>query len=178
MVLRHENQGELTAHGCFLFFFAMFCILILGVLSVLQAAQSTEPSQAVGASQFVAPKQNYLGFLWLVMTLGLLIAVPVYVALTYRSALVFRFSKGQDAFFRGRQRVCRLRRIENLSIREEPDPDGRYLYTLELFYDDGQQMLLFNGYEERVTLNLANELSAFVHVPVIWRQTRRRLSLL
>ncbi len=47
MSLRLENHGELSVHGCLLFFFTMFCILFLGVLSVIQSAQAPEVQTGV-----------------------------------------------------------------------------------------------------------------------------------
>lgn len=155
-------------HGCFLLFFAMFCILIIGVMSVLQAAQAPQHSQVTDASRFFSPTQNPLGFTWLLSSILMLVAVPIYVVTTYRSALVFRFSKRENAFYRGRGRVCQLTRIENLTLQEDKDPDLRYLYLLGIVYNDGQRMLLYNGYDERETMNLANELSSFLEVKVTW----------
>ena len=168
-----KNHGELSIHGCLLFFFTMFCILFLGVLSVVQSAQEpalksgiTDPSHVFG------PTQNQFGFLWLISLLLMVIAVPVYVIKTYRSALVFRFNRSENSFYRGAQRICRLNRIEYIRISEEKDPDSNYLYFVRISHSDGQEMLLHNGYDEREVLNIAKELSSFLEADIKWKQPR------
>ncbi len=168
--LRLENRGELTIQGCFVFFFIMSCILVLGVLSVVDSAQpSALKSGPHSATQIFAPTPNYLWFLWAASLALLFVAVPLYVIRTYRSALVFRFDRRDGVFYRGKQRVCRLQRIEYIRISEEKDPDEKFLYFLRIVHSDGQEMLLHNGYSEREALNLANALSAFLETTTKWK---------
>jgi hypothetical protein len=168
--LRLENHGELSIHGCLLFFFTMFCILFLGVLSVIQSAQAPEIRSGVeDPSRVFSPTENHFGFLWIVSLLLMVVAVPVYVIKTYRSALIFRFNRSDNSFYRGGHRICRLNRIEYLRLSEEKDPDSKYLYFLRISHSDGQEMLLHNGYDEREVMNLANELASFLHIDIKWK---------
>jgi hypothetical protein len=174
MVLRLDNRGELGWYVCGVLFLVMLAIVALCVLGAIATAQSTPLPNQVSAGSFFAPSHNRLGFLWVLTLAVMLLGVPLYISRTYHSALIFRFSRTEDQFYRGRQRVCRLGRIEELSIREDKDPDARYLYLLRLIFNDGQEMLLFNGYSERDVLNLANEISSYLLVPTVWRQGVRR----
>jgi hypothetical protein len=90
----------------------------------------------------------------------------------YNGALVFIFRRSDDAFLKGKNKLARLSRFEYVSIRETKDPDRRYIYLLNLVYNDGQQLELHNCYEEREAMNLANEISSFVGCPVKWKQGR------
>lgn len=171
--LRLENHGELSIQGCLLFFFTMFCILFLGVLSIFQSAQAPAIKSGItDPSQVFAPTQNHFGFLWILSLILMVIAVPLYVVKTYRSALVFRFNRMDGVFYRGGQRVCRLNRIEYIRLSEEKDPDGIYLYFVRISHSDGQEMLLHNGYKERDVLNLANEMASFLETDIKWKQPR------
>ncbi|MES2460753.1 MAG: hypothetical protein V4671_09220 [Armatimonadota bacterium] len=171
--LRLENHGELSVHGCLLFFFTMFCVLFLGVFSVIQSSQTPAMKSGVAdPSRVFAPTQNHFGFLWLVSLLLMIVAVPVYVIKTYRSALVFRFNRSQNSFYRGGQRICRLNRIEYIRLSEEKDPDSKYLYFVRISHSDGQEMLLHNGYDEREVLNIAKELASFLETEIKWKQMR------
>ena len=168
--LRLENRGELTIQGCVIFFFILSCILVLGVLSVVESAQAPAIKPGMqSATQIFAPTPNYLSFLWVASLLLLFVAVPLYVIRTYRSALVFRFDRRDGIFYRGKQRVCRLQRIEYVRISEEMDPDEKFLYFLRIVHSDGQEMLLHNGYSEREAMNLANELAAFLETTIKWK---------
>ncbi|MBC8103671.1 MAG: hypothetical protein H7Z41_13930 [Cytophagales bacterium] len=171
LLLRLENRGELTMKGCALLFFTMFCILVIGVMSVIETAQTPKMQMGVeDPSRLFAPTQNHFGFLWLISSLLMFVAVPLYVMAVYRSALAYRFNRRENTFHRGTQKICRLRRIEYLRLSEEKDPDSNYLYLLRVVHSDGQEMLLHNGYEEREMLNLANAIGSFLGTEVKWRQ--------
>ncbi|MDX1931107.1 MAG: hypothetical protein SFU56_00735 [Capsulimonadales bacterium] len=173
LVLRMPKQGELSFLGCMMFGSTMLAVLIIGVMSVLQNQGSTV--RGIGVEQpsiLFSLRENHFGFLWLFGSALILFLLPLYVLRAYNADLVFRFRRSDDSFFRGSRRVTRLRRIEFVTIRETKDPDKRYLYLLSLVYNDGQQMLIHNGYDERATMNLANEISVFVGCPVKWKQGR------
>lgn len=170
LVLRLENRGALTLQVCLLFLFTMMFVLILGIFAVVQTAQSGARSANMDdPARFFSPQQNHFGFLWLILSLGMFVAVPVYVRHLYRAALVFSFRRSDEAFLRDGHLVTRLRKIEYLTIREVRDPDARYLYLLNVIYNDGQDMLLHNSYDEREIMNLANEIATFVGVKVSWK---------
>lgn len=170
LVLRMENRGELSLPGCVLLVFTMMGVLALGVLSVVQTAGSNaDPHAFDEPGRFFSPQDNQFGFLWLIGSLTMLVGIPVYVARAYKAALTFTFRRSDDAFLKDSRYITRLRKIEYLSIRETKDPDARYLYVLDLVYGDGRELALHNGYDEREVMNLANEVSAFVGKPVIWK---------
>jgi hypothetical protein len=170
LTLRLENRGELTIRGCFLFFFTMMFVALMGIFALIQTFSSySKDHLSDDPSVIFAPTQNHFGFLWLVLLLGTVVGVPVYVMRTYKSALVFTFRRSDDAFLRDNHLVTRLRRIEYLTIRETKDPDARFIYLLDLVYNDGEEMLLHNTYDEREIMNLANEISAFVGTRVVWK---------
>lgn len=110
-----------------------------------------------------------MAFLWLVATAGMLIFVPYIVNRAYKSAMTFRFSKAKNGFYKDKKKIARLDKIEYLLLHETKDPDSRYIYRLYVIYGDGQQLFLHNGYNEREIMNLANEISLFLHRPVKWR---------
>jgi hypothetical protein len=169
MVLRLENRGEMTMQGCLLFLFTMLFITLLGIFAVVQTYSSTTQGSSDDPSLFFAPTRNHFGFLWLLLLLGTVIGLPLYMRQIYKSALVWTFRRSDDAFLRDNRLITRLRRVEYLAIRETRDPDTRYLYLLNIVYNDGEEMLLHNGYDEREIMNLANEIAAFVDTRVFWK---------
>lgn len=164
--LNLENRGELSVSGCLFFLAAMIAVLALGCISVLQTIEKTPLHEE--PTKFFSPSRNHFGFLWLLGIVLMLVFIPFYVVKSYKASLIFTFRKSDDAFLRDNRLVTRLRKIEFFRIEETRDPDGRYLYLLNIVYNDGQEMLLHNGYDEREIMNLANELSAFVRCPVHW----------
>ena len=101
---------------------------------------------------------------------GVLVAIPFYVARTYRSTLVYTFRRSDDVLLRNNRIITQLRRIERVVIEEAADPDGRFLYDLALVYADGLELSLHTGYDEREVKNLANEISKFIGVQISWRE--------
>ena len=168
LTLRLENRGELGIKGCFFAAAMMLGLLCLGVLSVVQTAEKSRMGMD-DPSRLLAPTHNHFGFLWMLGLLVLFVGLPFYVVRCYRSALVFSFDRAGDAFYRDKRKVCRLRRMEYMRIRETRDPDNKYLYLLDAVYNDGEEMMLHNGYDEREIMNLANEIGAFARCRVVWR---------
>lgn len=169
LTLRRENQGELSVKGCFLFAFTMLFVLIVGILSVLQTAETSGGVTLDDANILFAPTRNHFGFLWLVALALLFVVLPLYVARIYNAALVFTFRRADDLFLRNGRKVSTLRRIEYVCLRETRDPDSAYLYLLSIFHGDGQEIELYNGYDERAIMNVANEIAAFVGTRVVWK---------
>lgn len=170
LILRLENRGELNWMVCLSLVFTMGTVLALGMLSVLQPVQDARSRfTSDDPMHLFSPSENHMAFLWLVATGLMLIFVPYIVNRAYKVAMTFRFSKAENAFFKDRRRVTRLDKIENILLHETKDPDSRYIYRLYVVYGDGQQLFLHNGYNEREIMNLANEVSVFVHRPVKWR---------
>lgn len=169
LTLRLENRGEITVKAVLLFAFTMTFILIVGVLSIIQSAETGSPSTIDDPQTLFAPTRNHCGFLWLTGTVLMFILVPLYLRRTYHSALVFSFDRAANAFTKSGKSITRLSRIEYVCLRETRDPDGAYLYLLSILYGDGYEVPLYNGYEERTAMNLGNEISSFIHRPVLWK---------
>ena len=170
LVLRLENRGELSWIGCLSLVFTMGVVLSLGLLSVIQPVQNQKGHFiSDDPMSLFSPTGNHLAFFWMAGTVLMLGLVPFVVIRSYRAAMTFTFQKRENAFLRDKRRLTRLDRIENLTLQETRDPDSRYLYRLYVIYGDGRQILLHNGYDERELMNLANEVSSFIHVPVKWR---------
>lgn len=165
LTLSIENESAFTWHMLALIAFTSLSILVLGVLSTLRAAQTGVTDHG----DFFYPKKNHFGFLWLFMTLGLLVGGPLVMARLYKAPLVFTFNGRNGTVFRNNELITRFRRIEAIRIEERKDPDGRFLYRLTLLHTDGHELLIYEVYEERLALNLANEISTFVHRPVRWQ---------
>ncbi len=168
LTLRYENRGSLGIKGCLFFGFIMLGLLCLGVLSVVQTSEKTRMGMD-DPSRLLAPTHNHFGFLWMFGLIALFVGFPVYVMRAYQSALTFTFDKEAGVFRRDKRIVCKLPKIEHLRIKETRDPDSKYLYLLEILYNDGHAMLLHNAYNEREIMNLANEIGAFVDRQVVWR---------
>mgnify|MGYP000890432753 CR=1 FL=1 len=166
LTLRQDDQGGFDLKGCLLLAFTMLFVTILGVMSVVHTADVDERIATDDPARLFAPSLNHVGFLWLV-ALGLLcIVVPWYVRNAYRSAHTYTFDPLKDAFLHNDRKQFALHRLEYVRIRETRDPDAAYLYLLELVHTDGYDFPLFNGYDERAVLNLANEITSFTGVPL------------
>lgn len=169
LILRMDNMGDISFKGCLLFAFTMLCVFILGILSVFQTARTTDRVSLGDPSRLFEPQQNHFGFLWLVATIMVLGGIPIYIHLAYRAPLTYEFRKSELLFLRNGRRVTQFSRIEYVLLRESRDTDGRYLYLLDISYNDGMRMLLYNDYDERKTMNLANQIASVVGCRVVWK---------
>jgi hypothetical protein len=170
LTLRFDNRGEVGVKGCLFFLVGMVCIISLGVLSVIQSADSQNQKLVTDPAHMVGIHTNQSGFLWIVSTLAMLVLLPVYLWRLHHSAAIFTFTKSTQIFARNTKTIAPFAKIEKLQIRETKDPDQRFLYEVELFYGDGYSVFLHNTYEEREAGNLAKEIARFVEVPVIWQK--------
>ena len=169
MTLRLDNQGDISMKGCLLFAFTMLCMTFLGILSVVQASQVQHRDTIGDPSQMFQPQENHFGFLWLILMVIVLVGIPLYAHQSYKASLEFTFRRTDLTFLRNRKRVTRFGRIEYVLLRETKDTDGRYLYLLEVSYNDGMRMMVYNGYDDREIMNLANEISKVVGCRVVWK---------
>jgi hypothetical protein len=160
--LRQENRGEFTLKMALFYIFAMGVLLILAVASVIVGTH-----QATGDA--LLPQRNLLGFLWAFGIGAMLVGTPPYLYWVYRSAASFVFDRETHGVFCGKRRVTAFRQVEYIRLHEGRDPDSRYLYDVTVVYGDGRLLEIHNGYDERVAMNLANEISRFIGVSVRWR---------
>lgn len=172
LVLRLPDRGELTLAILIVLGLIMAGVLALGIIGMTHMAETSTsvPHASIdNPGRLLAPRQNHYGFLWGLSCLLLLVIGPLAIRRAYNVPVAFTFQKGDGQFLRDGRIVCPLRRIESLAITETRDPEGKYLYLLDLIYGDGQSLLLHNGYDEREIMNLANEISAFVNRKVVWQ---------
>lgn len=169
LTLRLPAAPQLTAAGCGSFAVTAIGLLVIGLFSLLHDLRG-EALRPVGEPfDHFTPTENHFGFLWLVTSILMLVAVPIYVVRSARAPLVFRFLRTPDLFLRNNRQVTRLARVEGVCLRETQDPDQRFLYLLHVVYADGREIEIFNGYDERAMMNLANEIARFTHARVFWK---------
>ncbi|MBB6049713.1 hypothetical protein [Armatimonas rosea] len=160
-----QHQASFTWNALGFFAFMASSVLILGLLATIKSAQWGVSS----AADFFAPKKNHFGFLWLASTLGLLIGFPLYLRHTYKPTITFLFNARNGTIFRNNVLVTRFRRVESIRVHEHGDPAGRYLYALSLLHTDGHEEAIYEVYEERDALTLANEIATYVKRPVTFK---------
>ena len=127
------------------------------------------PPKSTNRPDFFAPKKNHFGFLWLASTIGLLVGFPLYLRHTYKPTITFLFNARNGTIFRNNVLVTRFRRVESIRVHEHGDPTGRFLYALSLLHTDGHEQAIYEVYEERDALTLANEIATYVKRPVTFK---------
>ena len=160
-----QHQGNFTWNALGFFAFTASSVLVLGLIATLKSAQWN----VVSSADFFTPQKNHFGFLWLVSTLGLLIGFPLYLKHVYKAPITFVFNARNGTIFRNAELVTRFRRVEGVRVQERHDPAGRYLYALSLLHTDGHEQAIYEVYEEREALTLANEIATYVKRPVTFK---------
>jgi hypothetical protein len=160
-----QHQGSFTWYALAFFAFMASSVLILGLISTQSAAQWG----VVSATDFFAPKKNHFGFLWMLCTIGLLVGFPLYLRRAYKAPITFLFNARNGTIFRNNELVTRFRRVEAVRVHERKDAAGRYLYALSLLHTDGHEQPIYEVYEERDALTLANEIATYVKRPVTFK---------
>ena len=161
--IRRENAGGLGVEAYIFFAVAMIAITFIGFLGMMQGGQSAQSMGTVEVTRTFAPTNNHFALLWIIGIFCLLVGVPIYIKKAYGAALVFLFDKKSDFLYENKTKIAPLHRVECIAIREVRDPDERFLYLLEVSHTDGHQVLIYNGYEERHVLTLANEIADFLN---------------
>jgi hypothetical protein len=160
-----QHQGDLTWHILAFFGFMASSVLILGLLATLKAAQWEVSS----ATDFFDPKKNHFGFLWLFSTLGLLVGFPLYLRRVYTAPVTMLFNARNGTIYHNNALVTRFRRVESIRVQERRDSAGKFLYALSLLHTDGHEKAIYEVYEERDALTLANEIATYVKRPVTFK---------
>ena len=160
--LRRENAGGVGIEAYLLFGLAMLAITILGFLGMVESGQSAQATGTVEASRALAPTTNHFALFWIIGVIGLFVGIPWYLKKAYGAAHTWTFDKAAGQLSENKRNAVPLRRIECVAIRETKDPDDRYLYLLEVLHTDGYELLLYNGYEERDVMRLAQEIAGFL----------------
>ena len=160
-----QHQGSFTWYALAFFAFMASSVLVLGLIATQSAAQWGVSS----ATDFFAPKKNHFGFLWMFCTVGLLVGFPLYLRHAYKAPITFVFNARNGTIFRNNDLVTRFRRVEGVRVQERKDAAGRYLYALSLLHTDGHEQAIYEVYEERDALTLANEIATYVKRPVTFK---------
>ena len=160
-----QHQASFTWQALAFFAFMASGVLVLGLIATQSAAQWG----VVSPMDFFAPTKNHFGFLWIFCTLSLLIGFPLYLRRVYKPPITFVFNARNGTIFRNNELITRFRRVEGIRVQERKDVDGRYLYALSLLHTDGHEQPIYEVYEERDALTLANEIATYVKRPVTFR---------
>jgi hypothetical protein len=160
-----QHQGGFTWIALAFFAFMASSVLLLGLIATQKSAQWG----VFSATDFFMPRKNHFGFLWLFSTVGLLVGFPLYLRQVYKPPITFVFNARNGTIFRNNELVTRFRRVEGVRVQERKDADGRYLYALSLLHTDGHEQPIYEVYEERDALTLANEMATYVRRPVTFK---------
>lgn len=160
-----QHQGNFTWNSLAFLSFMASSVLVLGLIATLKSAQWGVAS----TTDFFSPKKNHFGFLWLISTLGLLVGFPLYLRRAYKAPVTFVFNARNGTVFHNNILVTRFRRVEGIRVQERHDPAGRYLYALSLLHTDGHEQAIYEIYDEREALTLANEIATYVKRPVTFK---------
>lgn len=164
LVVSARDRGELWLHGCAFVVFAMGCILTLGIMAMV-----AQTHYGADAASFFAPRRNHLGFLWLTSTIAMVVFLPLWIRYVDRRKMVVVLSRPDAMVRRNGQDVTPFSRMECVRLHETRDAEGVYVYEVALAHTDGMELLVSAGYDERVAMNLANEIGTFTGLEVRWR---------
>ncbi|MBC8141634.1 MAG: hypothetical protein H7Y38_09370, partial [Armatimonadetes bacterium] len=162
LTFRRENAGGVGMEAYALFGLAMLAITLIGFMGMMQGGQAAQATGTIAAGRALAPTTNHFALFWIIGVVALFVGIPLYLKKAYGTAHVFCFDKAAGQLTENKKPIVPLRRIEGVAIRETKDPDDRYLYLLEVLHTDGYELLVYNGYDERDTLRLAEEIAGFL----------------
>lgn len=177
-ISRDEERLTLTlpppagrmAFGFLLLFFTLLFLMPIGVLGVMQAAESTDRqthalSMAGEGLDFTNPQANHFGFLWMIGFGLVVLALPLYAFRIYRSSIVYQFDRVSNRFLRCGRLIAPLRRVEGVRLRQTEDADDRPLYRLAVVHSDGFEAEIGEWYDYEETRAVAQEIAG-------WTRTR------
>ena len=148
--------------GCMMLGFTFFCLTLLAVLAIVKAD--------IGGGEetnFVNPRANHFGFLWLTTTLAAAIVTPIYAVRVILAPIVFRFDRETGFFTQCGKKVAPLTKIESVKIAHADDPDNRTLHRLVVVHSDGFETTVDNWYDEEESNFVAKVVADFCCVKVI-----------
>jgi hypothetical protein len=160
--------GRMT-FGFLLLFFTLMFLMPIGILGVMQAAESTDRThpitRATEGLDFTDPQTNHFGFLWMIGFGLVVLALPLYAFRIYRSAIVYQFDRASNRFTRGGKLIAPLRRVEGVRLRQVEDADDRPLYKMAVVHSDGFEAEIGEWYDYEETHAVAQEIAS-------WTRTR------
>lgn len=162
MVVHVRDSNAVSIHGCLFTVFAGFCVLVLGVMAMV----SQRRFEADWLS-FVGPKQNHLGFLWLISTAGLLVFLPFWMRRMHGASSQIVVSRTNRSLTVGSERV-RLSKVEAIVLRERRDPDGALMVQMSVSHTDGMDCVVLEDYDEVSVRAVASELARYLGCHVLW----------
>jgi hypothetical protein len=147
--------------GCVMLAFTFVCVTLLAVLAIVKGD--------IGGGQdmnFINPRANHFGFLWLGTSLAAAVLTPIYALKVILAPIVFRFDRRTGLFTRCGKTIAPLARVEGVRIDHSDDPDNRALHRLVVMHSDGFETPLDNWYDEQETNFVAGEIAEFCNVRV------------
>jgi hypothetical protein len=135
--------------GCMMLGFTFICVTLLGVLAIIKGDVNAAVHDSAGDLNFLSPRGNHFGFLWLTTTLLAAVLTPLYATKVILAPIVFRFDRRTGLFTRCGKKVAPLGKVEGVRIYHADDPDNRTLHKLAVIHTDGFETPLDNWYDER-----------------------------
>lgn len=152
--------------GCLLMVLMFACVSVLAVLAILKGDVGAS-ARTADDMNFINPRANHFGFLWLTTTLAATVLTPVYAVRVILATIVFRFDRGTGLFTRNGKKIAPLGKVECVRILHSDDPDNRALHKLVVLHSDGFETPLDNWYDEPEMNHLAREIAEFCNVRVV-----------
>lgn len=126
--------GQRVWQGCGILALTTFCVTALGIMALTQGDLS---GKAGGEVNFLNPRGNHFGFLWVFGVIALGLLIPIYVRKVMLHRQVYRFDRSKGQFTLNGRFVARINRIEYVLIEHREDPDHRLLHKLSIVHTDG-----------------------------------------
>lgn len=151
--------------GCGLIVFSVFTNFILGLLAIVSRKNLSQ-----SASDFFAPKSNHFGFMWLATMIIMLVGIPAYILVAMRPVRKIVIDTTSGWMKVGYRDVCKVHKIEYVTLTYAQDTDSRSLSTLQISHSDGMSVEVCETYDERKATELANLIAAHVNVGIRWEE--------
>jgi hypothetical protein len=149
--------------GCMMLGFAFVCLSFLAVLAVIKGNVGAHGGEDMN---FLNPRANHFGFLWLTTTIAVSVLTPIFALKVILAPVVFRFDRRTRLFTRNGKTIAPLSKVEAVRIEHADDPDNRSLHKLVVIHSDGFEVPLDNWYNEIETNFVAELIAGFCGVKV------------
>ncbi len=154
LILRSESDNSTTARAILFLGITFACLTLMGAISVVSGRSSGQDIASV--------KGNNVGFLWIVATVVMIVAIPWYLSKIHKPTFTLELLKKDRSVRREGSIVTRFDKVEFVAVSEGKDSDSRYNYTVTLVYGDGQELVLEQSYDEKAELALAGKIAAYI----------------
>jgi hypothetical protein len=103
--------------GCMMLGFTFLCVTVLAVLAIVKGNVGGAP----GDMNFINPRANHFGFLWLTTSLLASVLTPLYAFKVILAPIVFRFDRETNLFTRCGKTIAPLGKVEHVRIVHSDD---------------------------------------------------------